>query len=336
MVLGIAALLWFSPCARGQAEPDGSPPPPPQIGISMEANPKSATVGDPIRLDMDIATPSGYQVEIPKPVSPTGDFFIVDFSSEPQSLPVKTSTESAGSAPAQAGAKVHHRAQIVIAVYKTGKFAFPSIPLKIKTAEGKEIAAASPPVTIEIRSVITEKDPKLKDLKKQAEIPESARWFFWILLIASVCVLCGIIWYLWRRRRRSGDAPPPVQTQDLLDIAEKDLRDLLARGLPGSGMEKRFYVDLSEIVKRILEAGYDIRASELTTAEIMDSLCRRPVPGPEVRETIESFLIRCDVVKFAKYVPEKAEHEIASTDALGILAEVRKMMADRQSLVGSG
>ena len=95
-------------------------------------------------------------------------------------------------------------------------------------------------------------------------------------------------------------------------------------------MAKEFYVLLSEIVKRILEAGYEIHTAEQTTSEIMESLARKSDLEPEKLNRIESFFVRCDVVKFAKYVPSTPEHEAASENALEILAEAKK-----QSAVGS-
>jgi hypothetical protein len=327
---GLALLLPASLEVRAQKPlPATQFPPPPKVEVHIDANPRVATVGDPIQIDMDITMPQGCQAEIPRIDAHAGDFSIVDFFPGPALPPTGKQQAPAKSGQPQPGAPAHHQARIVIAIYKTGRFAFPSIPIKIKTAEGKEIAASSPPVDIEIRSVIAEKNPVLKDLKKQAEIPEPTRWLLWITLAAAACALCATGWYLWRRRRNRPVALTPAQTQDLLNQAEADLRNLLARGLPESGTEKRFYVLLSEIVKRILEAGYGIHTAEQTTSEIMDVLNRISVPDSDGRSQIESFLIRCDVVKFARYIPSKIEHEAASQDALRILAEARKAVVSR-------
>jgi hypothetical protein len=48
------------------------------------------------------------------------------------------------------------------------------------------------------------------------------------------------------------------------------------------------------------------------------------------RVRIESFLDRCDVVKFAKYIPARSEHETATQDALKILEGVREAVARKQ------
>jgi len=326
-VAAATCLLLLHILALGQTKPSSNPVPP-EVSLQLQAHPTTATVGDPVRIEMDIAMPEGYQVEVPRPAAENGDFRILDFSSG--LIPAPSGAEQA---PKSAPAKpiVRHRTRIAIAVYRTGKFSFPAIPVTIKTAEGTEIAAQSPTVEIEIRSVLTEKDPVLKDLKKQAELKEPVRWLLWAGLIAACAVFAALLRHYRRRKRKAPLPLTPAQTQSLLDRAETDLRRLLARGLPGSGEEKAFYVALSEIVKKILEGAYGIHTAEQTTSEIMESLQDRTEPDTEGRRLIEDFLSRCDIVKFARYAPTTAEHEAASQSALQILAEARKSAGRRQA-----
>jgi len=330
MALGAAWLLFAAPgICRQEAPAAAMPPLPAEISIRMDAHPKAATVGDPIRLDMDISMPQGYLAEIPKPVAQSADCSIMDFFPGPTLPGANKSEESARPAAPQTGAFVRHRARVVIAIYRTGKFTFPSIPVKIKTAGGKETTVSSPPVEIQVQSVLAEKNPALRDLKKQAEIPEPTRWLLWGTLALSVCVLCAILWHFWRRRRRKSFPLTPAQRQDLLELAESDLRNLLAQGFPEKGKEKQFYVLLSDIIKRILSAGYGIHTAEQTTSEIMEALNQNTVPGSAEAKKIESFLLRCDVVKFAKYVPSVDEHTTTTEEALRILAGVKEAVGSR-------
>jgi hypothetical protein len=335
LALGAAWLLFAGHSLWGyKASDTATIQLPSGIKILTDAYPRTATVGDPIRVDLDITVPQGYQAEIPKPISQSTDFSIIDFLTGP-ALPDANKLQESSRPGPQAGAPIHHRARVVIAIYKMGKFTFPSIPVIIKTAEGKDIAASSPPVDIQIQSVLTEKNPALKDLKKQAEIPEPTRWLLWGSLALAAFLLCGIAWYFWRQRRRKSIPLSPAQKQDLLELAEADLRNLLAQGFPEKGNEKQFYVLLSEIAKRILSAGYGIHTAEQTTSEIMEALDRNPVPGPEERKRVESFLLRCDVVKFAKYVPSSDEHAGTTDEALRILAVAKETVGGRQPAVAS-
>jgi hypothetical protein len=307
---------------------------PPEVEIHVKAAPEVATVGDPIRIDLEVIMPSGYRVEIPRPETQIGDFTILDFIPEPAAPSIGKSKKLAMPPPPQTGASQRHQAQILAAVYKTGKFTFPSIQMKLTAANGKEVALSSTPVNVEIRSVLSDKNPGLTDLKKQAELPERRGWIIW-LAIAAVLVIGAIIWIIHRQKPRRATPFSPAQVRNRMDLAEADLRLLLARGLPGNGSEKQFYVLISEITKRILETGYEIHTAERTTSEIINSLAGRLAIESDKIELIASFLFRCDAVKFAKYAPSMVEHEAASNDALQILAEARKAVGSRQPAVGS-
>jgi hypothetical protein len=310
--LGCILLFWLPVRTAAQQEP------PPGVNIQLEAAPKKATVGDPIQLTLDIATPPGYRAEILQPEVQEGDFAIQSFLLQPAATTPK-------------GTPQHYKAKIVAAIYKTGMFAFPPIRIILEDDEGKRIQVSSPSVGIEIQSVIG-KDQDLKDLKKQADIPEPFRWLLWLLIALAVCILALVARRFWRRKRSRLQAANAIPTRDPLDAAESDLRSLLDQGLPAAGREKKFYILLSNIVKRILEAGFGISTVEKTTSEIMDLFWQVPDMTGEKSELIESFLVSCDVVKFAKYIPSRPEHEIAAEKALKILAAAQ---ASRQLSVVS-
>jgi hypothetical protein len=306
-------------------------PLPPGVIIRIEATPKVGMIGDPIRIDLDIAMPAGCQIEIPGIEKQLGDFTILEFLPG-SAVPEAENPQSKAQTSAGVGQKrLHQQTRILTAVYKTGKFSFPPIQLKLKTADGKITVIQTDTVGIEIQSVLTGKDQDLRGLKKQAEIPEPFRWLLWSCIALAGIILAAIAWLLWRRNRKRPAVLTPEQTRDLLDLAETDLRNLLARGLPQSGMEKEFYVLLSEIVRRILEPGYEIHTAEQTTSEIMQSLAGRNAIETKNPELIESFLLRCDIVKFAKYIPSKSELEAAANDAMQILADAKKAVSARQS-----
>jgi hypothetical protein len=111
-----------------------------------------------------------------------------------------------------------------------------------------------------------------------------------------------------------------------LELAEIELRDLLTRGLLEKGFVKQFYVTLSESVKKMLEGGYGISTTEKTTAEIMHALQNTPAgpAGSQRMERIESLLLECDLVKFAKYMPSREESDAAVTAAFAVLQDCKE------------
>ncbi len=306
----IGTLLLFSLFEITVAQPDI----PPGVAVQLNATPPKATIGDPIQIDLEVTTPPGYKADILKPEKRDGDFAILGFSKSTVVEQKKTS--------------LRHKGQFIAAIYKTGAFTFPPIRIMLEDGAGKKTFVSSPAVTVEIQSII-DKNAQLKDMKKQAEIPEKFNWILWlaIMLAGGIIVFSG--WQFWKRRRNCPAKESLMPVKNPLDVAELDLRSLLDRGLPTAGLEKKFYIQLSDIVKRILESGFGISAEEQTTSEIMDSLRQAPNRDIGKLELIETFLDSCDVVKFAKYIPSKPEHEAAGERSLEILAAARSVRAVR-------
>lgn len=309
----VFASLCLSGFLFGVEQPPGLPP---GVEIKVEAQPQKATVGDPIRFDFDIVSPEGYQVHFPAPDNPLGDFTILEFYPGP----IVHGTEK--TAPAGNDKRQHYRARIVAAIYKVGEFEFPSIQVALRGADGKQIAATTSPVKIQIQSILSGQDDNLKDLKKQADIHEPARWLLWLSLALLAVLLTALVW--WRRRRERPETLLPSQPKlDPLATAAAELRELLSRGLLEKGLVKQFYVALSDIVKKALEAGYEIHTVEQTTGEIMESLHGASV-SIEDFQCVESFLSACDLVKFAKYLPSQRENGETIKIAFQILEVCKK------------
>jgi hypothetical protein len=116
-----------------------------------------------------------------------------------------------------------------------------------------------------------------------------------------------------------GEAP----AADPIALAEAELRALLGQRLIESGQVKTFYVTLSEIAKRILEAGFGVSTQEKTTPEILESLGERAAAGGAVPAVprVRRFLEACDLVKFAKYIPAAQENDQAVADAFELLKQ---------------
>lgn len=302
---------------------------PPGVDIKIQAQPQQATVGDPIHFDLDITFPAGYQVTVPNPGTQVGAFEVLEFQPGPSLPDSNTRGRSPQPGPtAGHAAPAHHRARVVAAAYRTGEFEFPPLRVLLQTADGKNLEISSPPVKIRVESVLTDKDQDLKGLKRQAEIQEPVRRILWFALAALAVLLAAIAWWIWQRRRRPSMTLPPRLHVDALELAEAELRDLVGCGLLEKGLVKAFYVALSEIVKRAIEAGYGIPTLEKTTSEIMEGLRGNPrSPRAGTLDKIESLLLGCDLVKFAKYLPAAAENQAAVKRAFEVLSDCKTSKA---------
>jgi hypothetical protein len=69
------------------------------------------------------------------------------------------------------------------------------------------------------------------------------------------------------------------------------------------GQVKEYHIEISDVLRRYVEARFGVPALEMTTWEVVGGLEREGVE-PEFRDGLRSFLDRCDLVKFAKVRPD--------------------------------
>ena len=145
--------------------------------------------------------------------------------------------------------------------------------------------------------------------------------------LAGIIGLAGLLWlairYLARKVKEHRMSP--------IERAWVELDRLLAKGLPGRGRYKDFYVELTMVVRRYIQRKYGIKAPHLTTEEFLEEIKN----GGKVKsEGLRNFLESADMVKFAgvKATPEMSDAATAS--ARGYLREDSTPASDPISKTG--
>jgi hypothetical protein len=117
----------------------------------------------------------------------------------------------------------------------------------------------------------------------------------WVVFaLFGVAVLAAAVYglrFLSRRVREYRMSP--------IERAMAELQRLLGRNLPGKGLYKDFYVELTMVVRRYIERTHGIRAPEQTTQEFLAAAAGHPVFTAEVLAQLRAFLESADMVKFA-------------------------------------
>ena len=125
------------------------------------------------------------------------------------------------------------------------------------------------------------------------------------LLLLLLALLAAWAWRRWRRSRApvAAPAPPPPPP-------EVEARERLARlpALLDRGEHLAFHVELAWVLKRYLGRRYDRDLLESTTDEVR-RLLQGPLKSaanlPRCRDDVVSVLSACDLVKFARDLPER-------------------------------
>ncbi len=210
-----------------------------------------------------------------------------------------------------------------LSVYRTGEITIPPIEVGLVNAAGKRRVLATDPITVKVRSILSQDEDHLKEIKRQAEIaPDYKPFLMFVAVVVAVALLLAKLILALRKRGKHkpkktvAPAPPPEQ------LAREAIKTLLARKLIEQGQIKQFYLELSEIVKRYLGISLDILSLERTTEEFVRDLVRSPVCREHCRE-IHQFLSDCDSVKFAKYIPSPEEIQRVVERSFEIIDKVK-------------
>ena len=197
-----------------------------------------------------------------------------------------------------------------LSVFQTGELEIPSIQVSYYLPETKaEGRTQTEPVEVFVETLLTDQESDIRDIKPPQEISE--RWIPLILAGLFGGLVAAAALYLWLRRKpketlqqREDTAPrrPPDE------LALEQLKQLRTSDLLNRGEIKRYHVEVSEIIRRYLEGWFLIDALEMTSGEIVESLSQRNLEKKQI-QVCESFLTRCDLVKFAKLQPVRSHCE---------------------------
>ena len=135
--------------------------------------------------------------------------------------------------------------------------------------------------------------------------------FGWKLVLSALCLVlsaCGIGYLVWLVVKKIRTMVR-VHRMSPIERAMYELEVLLKKGLPGRGLYKDFYVELTMVVRRYIERRHAVRAPNLTTDEFLRAARENPAFTPEAIAELKNFLESADMVKFAgvEATPEMAD-----------------------------
>ncbi|MGB9742654.1 MAG: hypothetical protein ACPL0F_05860 [bacterium] len=251
---------------------------PVRVSARIVRAPPVLTLGDRVKLQIQVRHPRELAVSPPVPANPD-ELVVIDQQH-----------------------RIEYQGDTVVEVYDLTLAVFTIGEQKLAPwlvyyqDQGEACAAGSDSIPLRVKSLISERMQDIHDLKPQVSFPNLVP--LWILLGLAGAGLAGFWgWRWWQRRRRQAEALPllppwdeALQALDALPVSEW----LAQRQI------KRLYYTVSEIVKRYLTRRFGFPAVDQTTTEIIRELKRRRIAEGE---RFATFFLDADLVKYAKYVP---------------------------------
>lgn len=161
----------------------------------------------------------------------------------------------------------------------------------------------------------------IRDIKPPVAFP--APWIFLLIVLAVILLAISVYFaYQWYQRQKIR-AASKIITKTPWEKAYERLEDLQKSNLLARGEWGRYYLILSDIVRRYFEERFNVRAPEMTSEEFLASLRNFGGLAPGSRVLLEEFLGVCDMVKFAKHAPDAAAGEKNAALARRLIDETK-------------
>ncbi len=182
----------------------------------------------------------------------------------------------------------------------------PSLPITIARASGEHMVVCTKPHTIAVE-LPTTNDPNPKVEQNPGPVHQREEWtlakIVTYALFAGALLALAAAWLFRRLAKRPKRVyiPPPEAPWI---VAMRELDRVRASSLLAQGKTDEFFDLVSDAVRKYLGARYGFDGLESTTLEIRAILRRIEPPIADLNRVAE-FLSDCDLVKFARLVPNE-------------------------------
>lgn len=264
------------------------------IKLTMRIDHRRVNSAQFFHLILRVEGPENYTFELPNPKD--GETF--------GGFIVASSTKTT---PALNAKGIYQQQSYRLEPERVGKFKLPSLTVSA-WEKGRDkapvIELATDKISLAVESLLLTGKTKLADIVPPVAQP--VNWLLWAAGSAGGAVILFICWFFWRRHK-SKEAPLPPAIPPYLRALQA-MEALQRKDLPGQGLTKKFYAELSDILRQYIEYHLDLRAAEQTTEEFLLTSAASLRPGH--KRLLRDFMTHCDLVKFAEYQPD--HEDIAS------------------------
>ena len=226
-----------------------------------------------------------------------------------------------------------------LSTYDTGEYEIPAFDIKYKTKDGIEKSIKSAPIKIVVEGIKTSEAEKrdIGDIKLPVMVKADTLVRNLIIICALFLIIIASILYYFLIYRRKLKAMADINAIEAFlppdEEAIKSLEELAKSTYFDEGKYKVFYSTLSSIIKRYISRRYLINAIDMTTYELTYVMKKKIRLSENIRARISDILNECDLVKFAKFVPDASRKLIVIDAGRGIVEETKEVKAPESGSV---
>ncbi len=292
-----------------------------RINVTASVDKQTAYVGDLIDYTISITYDSTLQLTPPAAGANLGGFDVKDYE-----IGEENKTDDG---------RRRQELAFKLRTFTTGDYVIPPLAIEYMMPDSSVRYISADPIKIKIMSVLAEgvnaDTLAPKPLKAQASLAGKRMTIWLIIIAAAVLGIGGVMYYLWRKRRVKVEAAY-VDPRPPWEIAYADLAVLKDRDLPAKSELKKFYFELSDIMKRYIDKKFEVNAIDMTTIEIGDALVEVDL-DKDIHRDFMAFFEHGDLVKFAKYIPPEDRPDADWASAYDLITRTKDIIVSMPAMI---
>lgn len=214
-----------------------------------------------------------------------------------------------------------------ITSFDSGSYRIPPVWFKINV-DGRVDSVPTNGVTLNVYSMVIDTTKGPADIKMPYGAPltlkEVTPYILGVILIGAIIFL---IFYSIKRRRNNQPifARPQKPKEPAYIVAIRELDRIKSEKIWQKGKLKRYYSEVTEVLRVYIEDRFGIPAMEQTSDETIESFrVNKNLLTDKMFVNLGQILKLADLVKFAKYKPLPDDDNLALTNAYSFVRETKK------------
>jgi hypothetical protein len=284
------------------------------VKVSAKTDTSQIRIGEQFHLNLYATVPPGTIVGFPILPDTFNKFEIVNKTGI-DTLPSKDST----------GLTLHQ--QFTITNFDSGFFVLPPFPFTISESKEKTDTILTEALLISVITVPVDTTKEIRAIKNILDVPFPWQDYLIYLLIAQVITLVVMILYKLLKKKKVIAIKPKIPLRPAHELALEGLKRIEAEKIWQQGFTKKYFSELTDVIRQYIERRFSINAMEQTTDEILRHF-HAGIVRDEEKEKLRFILIQADMVKFAKALSLPSENETAMAFAYDFVNVTRPVIKE--------
>ena len=166
----------------------------------------------------------------------------------------------------------------------------------------------------------------IREIKAPVDIPAGWLWLWCVLVAIVVAALAFFAWRWWRKKHAGSNGLQIVVPPH--ERARRKLREALNLIYDS----RMFCIEVSDVLRAYLDEAFSLRAPERTTEEFLGEQQSSATLSLSQKQTLAGFLMRCDLVKFARDEPPVEQLKELQESALRLVDETSYFQPPREAV----